>query len=379
MEINRNNYQAWFLDFRDNSLDAKQQQGLATFLQNNPDLQDEFLDFKTDSLCIISPDEALVFDTKQKLKKIEIVPVGNIGQDNYEDFIIGHLEHDLDDSQQSEFAIFKAINPAVESEIIFFKHTFLNADVRLSYPAKDQIKKSVSLVPPRQYILAGLSIAALLVLVLMFTNSLVRRSTENSPGIANQEMVSQPIPPQEISEVQRDNLANPDSDKTPDAFAKDMDTRASKPINNPNKSTLKTNTALPSRDNLPPPAPIEARRRLDKKQQFAANAAIGYRTEVTETFQYMLLRDARSVESEPPKGALARIADNIAGKLFGSADDRQQPLLTTLTQNGKQIFMDISQDMPMLSAATQVDTHDNYIAFNENFGIRIRKAPKNAE
>jgi hypothetical protein len=91
----------------------------------------------------------------------------------------------------------------------------------------------------------------------------------------------------------------------------------------------------------------------------------------------MLLRDARIAAPAPSKGAFGRIADNIAEKLIGKTDGReQQPLLTTLAQNGKQMLMDIRENMPLIDAATQVDSRDNYIALNENFSIRIRKSPK---
>lgn len=380
MEINRNNYQAWFLDYKENTLDAKQQQMLVAFLQNHADLQDEFLDFNEDRLLTLTPDDALVFLPKQKLKKLEIVPFGNIGQDNYDDFIIAHLEHDLDENQQSEFASFIALNPAVENEIALYKRTFLDTGDRVVFPAKLQIKKSVSLVPPRRYLVTVLSIAALLILVLMITNNLVRQSTEDSRKSASQEMVLQPLPPQEIPEVLSDNLADNVTNKTDIAFAKSKDTRVSKRIDNSNKQTLKKKSASPARGNLPPPAPIEARQQLDLEPQLAANTTIGYRTEVSETFRYMLLRDSRTLQPEPPKGTLARVVGNLTGKLIGNSDGQQEkPLLTTLTQNSKQLLMDLKEDMPLLDAATQTDPRDNYFALSENFSIRIRKAPKNEQ
>jgi hypothetical protein len=378
MEINRNNYQAWFLDYRENTLDAKQQKVLATFLQNHPDLQDEFLDFNEDRLLTLTADDTLVFLPKQKLKKLEIVPFGNIGQDNYDDFIIAHLEHDLDENQQSEFASFIALNPSIENEIALYRRTFLDVGDRLIYPAKLQIKKSVTLVPPRRYLVVALSIAALLVLVLMITNSLVRQSTETPPNLVNQEIVLQPLPPQGIPEVHSDNLVNKASNKTDVAFAKSKDTRVSKYVDNSNKPTLKTNSALPTRENLPPPVTIEARQQLDLEPQLATNETIGYRTEVSDTFRYMLLRDSRTAQPEPAKGTLARIVGNLTGKLIGNSGEQQEePLLTTLTQNSRQLLMDLKEDMPLLDAATQTDPRDNYFALSENFSIRIRKAPKN--
>lgn len=377
MEINRNNYQAWFLDYRDNTLDAKQQQVLATFLENNPDLQDEFLDFNEDSIYTLTLDEHLVFESKHKLKKIEVVSTENINQSNYEDFIIAHLENDLDENQQFEFTSFIALNPSVESEIAYYKRTFLDASDRIIYPNKLRLKKSVSWAPSRQAILMGLSIAALLVLVLMITNSLVWQSRDGLPGTANQQIVLQPLVPIETPAMPAERLTNKGAEKQNFAAAKETSESTSDHPVYSDRTIAKTNSSKPAREKLPPPAPVGMMILMEIEPQLAANTTIEYRTEVSETFRYMLLRDARVAVPEPSKGTLGRIADNIAGKLFGNADGReQQPLLTTLAQNGKHMLMDIRENMPLIDAATQVDSRDNYIALNENFSIRIRKSPK---
>lgn len=379
MLINQNNYQAWFLDYWDNSLDASQQQELATFLQNHPDLQDEFLEFKDAALCTFTPDDALVFEPKLKLKKKEVIPTENINQDNYEDFIIAHLERDLDEMQQAEFASFTAINPTIENEIALYKRTFLKASDYESYPDKEKLKKSAFLVPPRQYIISALSIAALLVLVLMITNSLLRQPAENPAKTARHEMVLQPLSPQETPTVQVEKPADDGSVNSANVAAKQIAAHPSHYYDISDKSSFKTNSALPVRENLPLPSPIETRQQWGLEYQFAANQTLDYRTEVTEAFGYMLLRDARAAQPEPSGGVLARIAGSIVGKLFDNATLQQQEALATLSQNSRQLLMDIKEDMPLLDAATQADPRENYYALSENFSIRIRKAPKNEQ
>ena len=49
MNINQNNYEAFFLDYWENTLSEQDRHALEGFLLENPDLQDEFLDFKTAS------------------------------------------------------------------------------------------------------------------------------------------------------------------------------------------------------------------------------------------------------------------------------------------------------------------------------------------
>ncbi|MCK9271798.1 MAG: hypothetical protein RBR47_01255 [Bacteroidales bacterium] len=377
MQINQNNYPAWFLDYWDNALDALQQQELAAFLQNYPDLHDEFLEFKDAARCTLTPDDVVVYEPKRKLKKKEVLSTENIHQDNYEDFIIAHLEHDLDEKQQTEFASFTALNPTLENEIRAYRHTFLNAADQVSFPDKQKLKKSVSLVPPRHYIISALSIAALLVLVLMITNSLFRQPTENSITTASNEIALQPLPPQENPVIQVEKSADDVSVNSAVVDAKQMTARTSPPYDNSDKSNAKTNSILPARESLPPPTPVE-RVQWDLEHQLAANQILDYRTEVTQAFEYMLLRDARAAQTEPSESILARIAGSIVGTLFDNADLQQQnPLLATLTQNHRQLLMDIKEDMPLLDAATYLDADENYFALSENFSIRIRKAPKN--
>lgn len=377
MQINQNNYQAWFLDYWDNSLDNMQQQELTAFLQNHPALQDEFLEFRDAARCTLTPNDLLVYEPKRKLKKKEVVSTENIHQDNYEDFIIAHLEHDLDEIQQTEFASFTALNPSLKNEIRAYRHTFLNAADQVSFPDKQKLKKTIAWVPPRQYIIPVLSIAALLVLVLTITNSLFRQPTESSPKTASNEMTLQPLPPQENPVIQVEKSANDGSVNSVIAVAKRMTVRTPQPYDNSDKSNVKTNSVLPVRETLPPPTPV-VRQQWDLEHQLTTNQILDYRTEVTQAFEYMLLRDARTAQTEPSEGVLARIAGSIVGNLFDNADLQQQsPLLATITQYHKQLLMDLKEDMPLLDAATYLDPHEDYFALSENFSIRIRKAPKN--
>jgi len=82
MHINRNNYEAFFLDYWENKLCPEAKNELARFLEANSDLQDEFLDFR-DSFDIQLPnDDKIEFAGKSKLKKIEIAATQNVDENN---------------------------------------------------------------------------------------------------------------------------------------------------------------------------------------------------------------------------------------------------------------------------------------------------------
>ena len=68
MKINRHNYETFFLLYTDNELTQPERLEVEQFVQENPDLQDEFLSFKR----LVLPPEDIHFDQKEGLFKNEI-------------------------------------------------------------------------------------------------------------------------------------------------------------------------------------------------------------------------------------------------------------------------------------------------------------------
>ena len=66
MTINRNNYEAFFLDYRENNLTPEQVAELLIFLEQYPDLKEEFESFETIQMA---PDKNIRFEVKESLKK----------------------------------------------------------------------------------------------------------------------------------------------------------------------------------------------------------------------------------------------------------------------------------------------------------------------
>ncbi len=72
MQINRSNYEIFFLDYWENNLGKQDKEELARFLESNPNLQDEFLEYKETCTLSLIPNEEIYFDGKSKLKHQEI-------------------------------------------------------------------------------------------------------------------------------------------------------------------------------------------------------------------------------------------------------------------------------------------------------------------
>ena len=65
MKINRDNYEAFFMDYLDGNLDESVVNDFIEFLQKNPDLKEELTSFESVSLR----PENIVFNQKNKLFK----------------------------------------------------------------------------------------------------------------------------------------------------------------------------------------------------------------------------------------------------------------------------------------------------------------------
>lgn len=142
MEINRNNYEVFFIDYLDGNLSPEMVANLLLFLEHNPDLKEEF-----EGLDDISVTEeevipiAIGIDFKESLKK----PVRKIliTKENYEEYFIASLEGDLPKKEQKELVNFLMKNPELSKEFKLFKHTFLAPETKIQFSNKSSLKKTI--------------------------------------------------------------------------------------------------------------------------------------------------------------------------------------------------------------------------------------------
>ena len=85
MKINRDNYEAYFLDYHEGQLSPEMVQEVLWFVENNPEVQDIFNEFEAVSLV---SDQDIVFEKKSALKKNEVHAASSIHELNYEEFSI---------------------------------------------------------------------------------------------------------------------------------------------------------------------------------------------------------------------------------------------------------------------------------------------------
>ncbi len=95
MKINRDNYEAYFIDYLEGNLDEKLVDDFLEFLQQNPDLKEELAMFKSVSL---EPEE-IKFNKKELLYKNKFD-----SEDVFNNTSVAFMEGDLTDGEKEQFA-----------------------------------------------------------------------------------------------------------------------------------------------------------------------------------------------------------------------------------------------------------------------------------
>ena len=113
--INISNYEEFLIDFLDGNLDEKTHALVVLFLEENPEIAEEF-----DGIANVSVEECIgSLDDKDSLK-VHLQPVILINNDNYEFYFIAYHEGDLSDDEKIQVEDFLEINTDLQAEFNAF-------------------------------------------------------------------------------------------------------------------------------------------------------------------------------------------------------------------------------------------------------------------
>ncbi|MBI3233294.1 MAG: hypothetical protein HYZ42_04525 [Bacteroidetes bacterium] len=136
MRIDKENIEAYILDYYEGSLNASEIEELFQFLSLNPEWKIVFDDFE---LITLDHDKTeLDKSVKFGLKKEEINP-GFINRSNVEEFIVKNLENDLSFEEFRELTLFISQNVFAQRLERLYKLTYLEPDKSVLYPYKSKL------------------------------------------------------------------------------------------------------------------------------------------------------------------------------------------------------------------------------------------------
>jgi hypothetical protein len=134
MSINKNNYEAFFLDYHEGNLSPQQVADLLLYIEQHPELREEFESFENVTLEDFSN---ISFENKSGLKK-------EITLDNKEEFFIKAVEGTLIPAEKTLLNDFIKQHPQYKTDLELFQKTKLVADNSIVFENKESLKRDLT-------------------------------------------------------------------------------------------------------------------------------------------------------------------------------------------------------------------------------------------
>lgn len=181
MNINRHNYEEYFILYMDNELDAGHRRQVEEFVQKHPDLKEELdilLQYK------LTPDDGVVFEGKEELLKHRAT--SRINMDNYEEWLTLYVDNELSDEQKNAVEQFIDANPSTRKELDVLSKTKLQPE-KIVFRDKETLYRRAEKVKVVSMRWMRVAVAAVLILAAGTTAivTLNKKSSKNNE-LANQ-------------------------------------------------------------------------------------------------------------------------------------------------------------------------------------------------
>ncbi|HUS02389.1 MAG TPA: hypothetical protein VMY77_11715 [Chitinophagaceae bacterium] len=239
MNINRNNYEEYFLLYADKELSADEKSLVEMFVQQNPDLEEEFVMLQQ---SVVKPDNTITLDKSSLFRKEVLRQAQYINQDNYEEKFLLYTDNEMSLSEIEETEKFVLSNPSLQTEFTLLQQVKYEPDTSIVFPDKRLLYKNEDegkVIPFNWRYLA----AAILLGIGLWTgiNYLPVRTghpggqkDKTEPGIvsrpATETKIVLPVKPVEQKDVEKSLVKTDQAQKEPVQAIekKQMDTRVTK-------------------------------------------------------------------------------------------------------------------------------------------------------
>ena len=171
MTINRNNFEAYLLDYLEGNLNPLLTADLMAFLAENPEYEKFIPDFEIQPLIAHSGE----YSNKQFLKK-DFPDFPQINQENFDEFCIAYCEGLLGEKDSMRLKEYIAQHSEKQKDLELFIKLRLQPDLSIGYHDKAGLKKPAGRSFKLRYLYYGLSMAASIALILLL---LINRKSGN--------------------------------------------------------------------------------------------------------------------------------------------------------------------------------------------------------
>ncbi len=135
MDINRNNYEEYFLLFADNELTDYEKIEVLKFIRENKDLENEFRMIQN---TICKPDN-VVMENKANLLKDEEAQL--ISEKNYEEIFVLYHDHELNNEERIKTELYVHLHPQLKNEFDLLGQARLTPDNSIMFAGKQDLYK----------------------------------------------------------------------------------------------------------------------------------------------------------------------------------------------------------------------------------------------
>jgi len=169
MQPDRTNYEIWIIDYLDGILDETRVNQLVSFLDENPDIKEEFADILTYNIKPVSGS----FKHKNNLKK----SASDLSDKQFEYLCISASENDLSEQQRAELETIVAENPDKRKTFEIINRLKLVAPV-VKYDKKSSLRKLTISQKIVRLSVIGFSTAAGIAIMIFLFNMPVNKKDE---------------------------------------------------------------------------------------------------------------------------------------------------------------------------------------------------------
>ena len=134
MNINRDNYEEYFLLYADKELAAEEKNMVEMFVKQNADLEEEFVMLQQ---SVVEPDVTVRLTDKNSLYRNE----GFIDQNNYEEKFLLYNDNELTLPEIEETEKFVLTNPSLQNEFTLLQQVKYEPDTSIVFPNKSSLYK----------------------------------------------------------------------------------------------------------------------------------------------------------------------------------------------------------------------------------------------